>query len=73
MKRIVIEIPDDCPVQDALYYMVGCFNPVQHDYMSIKPGYRNGHFLPFGDGRWGYFYKDLHDGYCLKLKARNEK
>lgn len=73
MKRITIEYPDDCPTQDAIQYAEGCFNLTQHDFMSVKPGYRQGYLLPFGDGRLGYFYKDMQDGYHLNLKARNEK
>lgn len=72
MNRIVIEYPDDCPLQDALMYARGCFNQTQHDYRAVEKGFRKGHDLPFADGRHGYFYKDMQDGYILKLKGWNE-
>lgn len=70
MRKITILIPDDCPIQDALMYATGCFNESQLDYREVERGYRLGCDLQFGDGRHGYFFKDMQDGYNLKLKAK---
>ena len=71
MKKITILIPDDCPVQDAIMHVSGCFNETQLDYRNVKEGFRNGVGLRFGNNRSGYFYC-TKNGYVLKLNGKGQ-
>lgn len=72
MNRIILDYPDDCPVQVAVQYLTGCFNPSQLDYRAVQPGYQHGTGLTFGDGRNGYFYRTANGNYVLRMEERKE-